>query len=50
MSQIRMGERYYIEHPIGRYFASNNGGRAFEPSTGVDLQPYLHIFNPLRQS
>lgn len=46
----RMGEKFFMESLVDGSFASNNGGRGFSASTGVDPQPYFRIFNPLLQS
>jgi deoxyribodipyrimidine photo-lyase len=46
----RLGERWFMENLIDGDFASNNGGWGFSASVGVDPQPYIRVFNPLRQS
>lgn len=46
----RLGEKYFMQQLIDGDLASNNGGWQWAASTGCDAQPYIRIFNPIRQS
>ncbi|CAL4322763.1 Deoxyribodipyrimidine photo-lyase [Buchnera aphidicola (Protaphis terricola)] len=46
----REGEKYFMSHLIDGDYALNNGGWQWSASIGSDSNPYIRIFNPLRQS
>lgn len=46
----RLGERWFMQHLIDGFLASNNGGWQWSASTGTDAAPYFRIFNPVSQS
>lgn len=46
----RRGERYFMQHLVDGFLASNNGGWQWSASTGTDAAPYFRIFNPVSQS
>ncbi|ARN76261.1 deoxyribodipyrimidine photo-lyase [Oceanicoccus sagamiensis] len=45
----RWGERFFMQHLIDGYLASNNGGWQWSASTGTDAVPYFRVFNPVVQ-
>lgn len=46
----RRGERWFMQHLVDGFLASNNGGWQWSASTGTDAAPYFRIFNPVSQS
>lgn len=45
----RWGERFFMQHLIDGFLASNNGGWQWSASTGTDSVPYFRVFNPTTQ-
>ncbi len=46
----RVGEKWFMQHLVDGFLASNNGGWQWSASTGTDAAPYFRIFNPVSQS
>lgn len=46
----RRGEKFFMQHLVDGFLASNNGGWQWSASTGTDAAPYFRIFNPVSQS
>jgi deoxyribodipyrimidine photo-lyase len=46
----RLGEKFFMQHLVDGFLASNNGGWQWSASTGTDAAPYFRIFNPVSQS
>lgn len=46
----RLGEKWFMQHLVDGFLASNNGGWQWSASTGTDAAPYFRIFNPVTQS
>lgn len=46
----RLGERFFMQHLVDGFLASNNGGWQWSASTGTDAAPYFRVFNPYSQS
>lgn len=46
----RDGEKWFMQHLVDGFLASNNGGWQWSASTGTDAAPYFRIFNPISQS
>lgn len=46
----RDGEKWFMQHLVDGFLASNNGGWQWSASTGTDSAPYFRIFNPVSQS
>jgi deoxyribodipyrimidine photo-lyase len=46
----RVGEKFFMQHLVDGFLASNNGGWQWSASTGTDAAPYFRIFNPISQS
>lgn len=46
----RKGEKFFMQHLVDGFLASNNGGWQWSASTGTDAAPYFRIFNPVTQS
>lgn len=46
----RIGERFFMQHLVDGFLASNNGGWQWSASTGTDAAPYFRVFNPVSQS
>ncbi|MFO0860301.1 MAG: deoxyribodipyrimidine photo-lyase [Phycisphaerales bacterium] len=46
----RAGERWFMQHLVDGFLASNNGGWQWSASTGTDAAPYFRIFNTRSQS
>ena len=46
----RQGERFFERHLSDAELGSNNGGWQWCASVGTDAQPYIRIFNPVKQS
>jgi deoxyribodipyrimidine photo-lyase len=45
-----VGEKFFMQHLVDGFLASNNGGWQWSASTGTDAAPYFRIFNPISQS
>ncbi|MBN8598298.1 MAG: deoxyribodipyrimidine photo-lyase [Planctomycetes bacterium] len=46
----RTGEKWFMQHLVDGFLASNNGGWQWSASTGTDAAPYFRIFNTYNQS
>lgn len=46
----QLGEKFFMNHLVDGFLASNNGGWQWSASTGTDAAPYFRIFNPVSQS
>jgi deoxyribodipyrimidine photo-lyase len=46
----RLGEKWFMQHLVDGFLASNNGGWQWSASTGTDAAPYFRIMNPVSQS
>lgn len=46
----RTGEKFFMNHLVDGFLASNNGGWQWSASTGTDAAPYFRIMNPASQS
>jgi deoxyribodipyrimidine photo-lyase len=46
----RKGEKWFMQHLVDGFLASNNGGWQWSASTGTDAAPYFRIMNPVSQS
>ena len=45
----KLGEKYFSKKLVDYNKAANNGGWQWISGTGIDSQPYFHVFNPWRQ-
>jgi deoxyribodipyrimidine photo-lyase len=45
----RIGEAHFLQHLVDGDVASNNLGWQWAAGTGTDAQPFVRIFNPVRQ-
>jgi deoxyribodipyrimidine photo-lyase len=46
----KLGEKWFMQHLVDGFLASNNGGWQWSASTGTDAAPYFRIMNPVSQS
>jgi deoxyribodipyrimidine photo-lyase len=46
----KIGEKWFMQHLVDGFLASNNGGWQWSASTGTDAAPYFRIMNPVSQS
>jgi deoxyribodipyrimidine photo-lyase len=47
---LRVGERWFMQHLIDGNPAANNGGWQWIAGTGTDAAPYFRVINPILQS